>query len=266
MIPPEGRSEPCHRRPWAAPPRAHAPTRRPWPSFFKLEEASISILSDDDALINPKAEFVIPGLVQKRKSAGVLSRLHENPVKGWREGADPRGHRHRLGCRARTRPLTSAIGSARIRQPSTLSDNRGSSALSSSQSSRNRPGPKRFEDRDSVREGCAPLSTLGHSGTRRYSWYLVTGASAGGTRWAKRGSLLVLDTALAGCLLRTDPDLRNSLAGSLSAVSTTRVCTVLSWPAHCGRTRSMSTDAVCRTNGAQGVLTGNAGRREGGAG
>lgn len=53
-----------HGRP---PSRAHAPTRRPWPSFLKLEEASISILSDDDALINPKAEFVIPGLIQKRK-------------------------------------------------------------------------------------------------------------------------------------------------------------------------------------------------------
>ena len=127
-----------------------------WPSFLKLEEASISILSDDDALINPKAEFVIDGLDQKRKRAA-FSSLHENPVKGWREGADPRGHRHRLSCRARTRPLASAIGSARIGQPSTLSDNRGS-RWQAGQSSRNRPGPKRFEDRDSVREGCATLS------------------------------------------------------------------------------------------------------------
>ena len=87
-----------------------------------------------------------------------FSSLHENPVKGWREGADPRGHRHRpIGC-ATTCPLANALGSARIGQPSALSDNRWS-RWQVSQSSRNRPGPKRFEDRDCVREGRASLST-----------------------------------------------------------------------------------------------------------
>ena len=101
-------------------------------------------------------------MMPKSGSAFVNSRfssLHENPAKGRREGADPRGHCHRLSGRARTRPLASAIGSARIGQPSTLSDNRWS-RCQVSQSSRNRPGSKRFEERDCVREGCAPLSTL----------------------------------------------------------------------------------------------------------
>ena len=87
------------------------------------------------------------------RSSIVAFQACENPV-----NADPRGHRHRLiGC-ATTRPLASALGFACIGQPSTLSDNRWS-RWQVSQSSRNRPGPKRFEDRDCVREGCAPLST-----------------------------------------------------------------------------------------------------------
>ena len=86
-----------------------------------------------------------------------------NQGKCWRDGADPRGHRHLvahgrvIGC-AWTRPLASALGSARIGQPSTLSDNRWS-RCQVSQSSRNRPGLKRFEDKCRAREGRASLST-----------------------------------------------------------------------------------------------------------
>ena len=84
--------------------------------------------------------------------------MHENPVKGWREGADPRGHCHRLiGC-ATMRPLASALVGARIAHLHTLS---GCSFLRHhiSQPSRNKPGPRRFDDRDCDREGRATLST-----------------------------------------------------------------------------------------------------------
>ena len=167
--------------------------------------------------ISFRTAFVIDDEVPKEEARRVnchFSSLHENPVKGWREGADPRGHRHRLGCRARTRPPAIAIGSARIGQASTLSDHRGSrwqavsrAATCLGQSASRieivfervvRPSrrvlcqcdrihtlraaelaqrpiearavgkqsvepqqvwTKSFEDRDGVREGCAPLST-----------------------------------------------------------------------------------------------------------
>ena len=94
----------------------------------------------------------------KSGSGWRFSSLHENPVKGWREGADPRGHRHRLiGC-ATTHPLGNALVGARIAHLHTLSDY---SCLRChvSQPSRNKPGPKRFDDRDCDREGRVALST-----------------------------------------------------------------------------------------------------------
>ena len=94
----------------------------------------------------------------KSRSAGVFQACTRTQSKDGGEGADPRGHHQRLGCRARTRPLASAIGSAHIGQPSTLSDNRWS-RCQVSQSSRNRPGLKRFEDKCLAREERASLST-----------------------------------------------------------------------------------------------------------
>ena len=86
------------------------------------------------------------------------SSFFRGPWKWLLPTADPAIRRHRLvGC-LEAHALASALGSARIGQPSTLSDNRWS-RWQVSQSSRNSPGSKRFEDRDCVREGCVPLST-----------------------------------------------------------------------------------------------------------
>ena len=111
--------------------------------------------------ISFRTAFVIDGRCPKaeaRSSIVAFQACTRTPVKGWREGADPRGHRHRLiGC-ATTRPLASALGFACIGQPSTLSGNRWS-RCQVSQSSRNRPGLKRFEDKCLAREERASLST-----------------------------------------------------------------------------------------------------------
>ena len=126
MIPPEGRSEPCRRWPWAAASARPCPHSASMGIFFL--RCSRSFLFDMGH-ISFRTAFVIDDEVPKEEARRVnchFSSLHENPVKGWREGADPRGHRHRLGCRARTRPPAIAIGSARIGQASTLSDHRGS--------------------------------------------------------------------------------------------------------------------------------------------
>ena len=144
-----------HGRP---PSRSHAPTRRPWPSFLKLEEASISILSDDDALINPKAEFVIPGLIQKRKRLAFF-KLAREPSQRLARRCRPSWPPPStvIGC-ATTHPLGNALVGARIAHLHTLSDY---SCLRChvSQPSRNKPGPRRFDDRDCDREGRVALST-----------------------------------------------------------------------------------------------------------
>ena len=121
----------------------------------------------------------------KSGSGWRFSSLHENPVKGWREGADPRGHCHRLIGRLTTHLLASALGFAHISQPSTMSDC-DLSRWQVSWSSHNRPGPKRFDDRDCIREGSSSLSTdaRSHFDHSSIASVVCNGAPAGDiARW-----------------------------------------------------------------------------------
>ena len=102
----------CQQHPWAAAfarPCPHSASMGifwdPSPSAFGLMGVTRPFAAGSCAQAMPKSGSAFA-------QSSLFSSLHENPVKGWREGADPRGHRHRLiGC-ATTCPLANALGSA----------------------------------------------------------------------------------------------------------------------------------------------------------